>query len=836
VLAALATLAAIAVGAAPAVAASGASPTDVVSSAGAAHHPKWTAPHVASADATLAADAAKGPVHVIAQLDSSSLPSTAVPQARAAAVTSASARVAAALPKGSVSHVQALGTSPMVALTVDAAGLTALRAQPDVVHVQRNHASKISTTFSTNLNRVGAPTAWAAGDTGAGQTIAIVDTGVDKTNPFLAGKVVAEGCFSGGGGAGTSLCPGGVTSSTASGSGVNCALLADGCFHGTHVAGIAAGGNGGGFSGVAPGAKLIAIDVFTEDTTDSGCSVSSPCVVAFDSDIISALSYVYSLRNSFNIAAVNMSLGYLDPSQINGDAHCDNNDLKPSIDQLRGAGIATVIASGNDGTDNVSVPACISTAVAVGSVDADSNLPSFFTDSSPALTMWAPGAASNDVGIISSVPAGTVSVPGDFTVAPCPAPYQAGNCADLQGTSMATPHAAGAFAVLRQAKPGMAVSNEIDQLQATGVNVPDQDGFDFPSLNEGTAVTQMRPISFGGGVTANKDGRLEAFQGTPSGVQHKWQLTPNGRWSAWSSLGGPVHGAPVVVTDYDGRVEAFGTASNGALYHAWQLTAGGHWSGWASLGGSITSGHFSVFMNPDGRLEMFTATSTGDVQHQWQTTPGGQWSGWKDAGLTVVGLRGIMTIRPAGGIAFVLVISTTGLEWANNQMTPGGQWAGWAAANSESQDVNGNPIPLFNAVGTPTFAQDQDGRFEVLTSDANGRLWTLYEGYYEGQFAGLSVAVSANITSGNLTVGRNSDGRLEVFDVRSDGTVVHAWQNTPGGGWSAANLLPSSIGGASPPLEQLADLDGRLELFSPQSGKHNWQTKLNGPWSGWAWL
>jgi hypothetical protein len=391
---------------------------------------------------------------------------------------------------------------------------------------------------------------------------------------------------------------------------------------------------------------------------------------------------------------------------------------------------------------------------------------------------------------------------------------------------------AGAFAVLRQAKPGMAVSLEIDQLQATGPNVSDVDGFTFPSLNEGTAVTQMRPLAFPGGVAANKDGRLEAFKGTSTGLQHKWQLTPNGRWSAWSSLGGPVHGAPVVVTDFDGRVEAFGTASNGSLYHAWQVAPGGHWSGWASLGGSVSSGKFTVFMNPDGRLEMFTANSVGVIEHQWQTTPGGQWSGWAAVGnLQVAGLVGISSIRPAGGLALVMVISTSGIEWGANQVSPGGQWSDFGPVNMDS---GGNPSPPM--VGTPALTNDGDGPIEILSSDTSGRVWYDRETYFEGQFDQFAVAVGSNMPSGNLAVGRNSDGRLEVFDARSDGSVVHAWQTVAGGSWSAAALLPSSIGTVSAPLEQLADLDGRLELFAPQSGKHNWQTKLNGPWSGWAWL
>jgi subtilisin family serine protease len=77
--------------------------------------------------------------------------------------------------------------------------------------------------------------------------VAVLDTGVDKTHPFLSGKVVEEACYSAGGN-----CPNGATSEVGSGAGVQCTYAAAACRHGTHVAGIAAG-QGSSFSGVARG-------------------------------------------------------------------------------------------------------------------------------------------------------------------------------------------------------------------------------------------------------------------------------------------------------------------------------------------------------------------------------------------------------------------------------------------------------------------------------------------------------------------------------------------------------------------------------------------------------
>jgi hypothetical protein len=91
--------------------------------------------------------------------------------------------------------------------------------------------------------------------------------------------------------------------------------------------------------------------------------------LSFTSDQILGLERVFALRSTFNIAAVNMSLGggrYFD------QASCDaaNVARKAAIDNLRSVNIATVISSGNDSfADSMGAPGCISSAVSVGSTD-----------------------------------------------------------------------------------------------------------------------------------------------------------------------------------------------------------------------------------------------------------------------------------------------------------------------------------------------------------------------------------------------------------------------------------------------------------------------------------
>ena len=111
--------------------------------------------------------------------------------------------------------------------------LTALERSGLAASIQEDELSEPHLAQSTGL--VESTEANSLGRHGANQHVAVLDTGVDKAHSFLAGRVVSEACFSDGD------CPGGVSSSTAVGSGVPCTFAPGDCEHGTHVAGIAAG-------------------------------------------------------------------------------------------------------------------------------------------------------------------------------------------------------------------------------------------------------------------------------------------------------------------------------------------------------------------------------------------------------------------------------------------------------------------------------------------------------------------------------------------------------------------------------------------------------------------
>jgi len=357
---------------------------------------------------------------------------------------------------------------PFIGLIVDAETLELMQESSLVSSIVEDIA--VFPLLKDSIPFIGADKVWAKGFTGQGQTIAILDTGVDRNHDMLSGKVVEEACYSSSGFGVESLCPNGSSQQLGVGAAAPCDSI---CQHGTHVASTAAGNEmfsgPTAYAGVARDADIIGIQVFSKFNDPVQCSPRvAPCVKAYTSDILEGLERVIDLRDSHDIAAVNLSLGggkYLSP--------CDSQPYRQAIDELRSYGIATIASSGNDGFFNgIGSPACISSAISVGATDNNDVIRSF-SNSASFLDLLAPG-----FDIRAAIPSTTSTSVLGFK----------------SGTSMAAPHVAGAWAVLKSNSPGATIDEILNVLQDNGVTITDsRNSLDFKRIDLDASLCALDP-------------------------------------------------------------------------------------------------------------------------------------------------------------------------------------------------------------------------------------------------------------------------------------------------------------------------------------------------------
>lgn len=274
----------------------------------------------------------------------------------------------------------------------------------------------------TGVRRVNAPSSVAKG---LGVTVAIIDTGIDLTHPDLAGNILNSGIS----------CIRRTTSKDDNG-------------HGTHVSGtIAALNNGIGVVGVAPQAKLIPVKVL--DRNGSGTW----------SSVICGIDWVTAHASQYNIRVANMSLGGSGSSD-NNCGNTNNDVLHKAICKSRDVGVTYVVAAGNENTNSAnSVPAAYDDAVITVSALADSN--GLFGGTGPATSYGLDDtfASFSNFGNTMDIGAPGVSIYST---------WKGGSYATLSGTSMASPHVAGAAALYLNAHPDSTWAQIRDGLRAIG--------------------------------------------------------------------------------------------------------------------------------------------------------------------------------------------------------------------------------------------------------------------------------------------------------------------------------------------------------------------------------
>ncbi|WP_079054318.1 S8 family peptidase [Streptomyces graminilatus] len=274
------------------------------------------------------------------------------------------------------------------------------RTAAGIAHIWLDGTRRAS--LDKSVPQIGAPKAWAAGFDGKGVKVAVLDTGVDATHPDLRDQVIAAKNF---------------TTATS---------VTDKFGHGTHVASIVAGTgakSGGKYKGVAPGAKIISGKVLDDNGGGD------------DSGIIAGMEWAADQ----GAQVVNLSLGGQDTPEI--------DPLEATVNKLSAEkGILFAIAAGNSGPESIGSPGSADAALTVGAVDDHDKLADF-SSTGPRVGDGAikPDVTAPGVDITAASAKGSVI---EQEVGEKPPGYLT-----ISGTSMATPHVAGAAAILKQEHP-----------------------------------------------------------------------------------------------------------------------------------------------------------------------------------------------------------------------------------------------------------------------------------------------------------------------------------------------------------------------------------------------
>jgi len=289
------------------------------------------------------------------------------------------------------------GHKDHVTVNIDQKGLAKLEGKKDVETIF--YPPKIKAFLDDTPAIINATNVWSTqissiNISGSGETVCVLDTGINFSHPDLTGKNMTP-CF---------------IDCLNRNCGQNCSATDD-HGHGTHVAGIIAANNG--IKGIAYEANLISVKVLNSNGDGSGNAYY---------DLANAIDWCVENKDTYNISVITMSLG----TTYNFTYYCDSvyPVWRDAIDNATHYNISVIVASGNSGNHTgISSPACIKNSTSVGATTKAENI---WSDSNRnnLTDLFAPGASINSTS-------------------------RNGKYETRSGTSMSAPHISGAFLLIK---------------------------------------------------------------------------------------------------------------------------------------------------------------------------------------------------------------------------------------------------------------------------------------------------------------------------------------------------------------------------------------------------
>jgi hypothetical protein len=256
------------------------------------------------------------------------------------------------------------------------------------------------------------------------------------------------------------------------------------------------------------------------------------------------------------------------------------------------------------------------------------------------------------------------------------------------------------------------------------------------------------------------------------------------------------------------------------------------WSGWTSLGKPVGNSIAppAVGYNQDGRMELFGVGGNGHVWHIWQSTPNGNWTSWLDF---------------TGGTTYCVAVGS----YLDGRMDLFALQYDFVIWHIWQGSINAPFVSSWQSLDWPSGAtgltcprvgRNADGRLEVFTIGFDGDVWSMPQAAPNGGWGAWAYfGKPTGRTISSLVVGQEQDGRQTIYVLGDDKEVYFNYQTIINNGWSGWVGMGKPVGINLNAYTVGQNADGRQEIFAiGEDGRlwHKWQVAANNIWYGWATL